>query len=94
MFLGSLLGEVSFLFAFARLTSPMPLVETQSDPNAVHNLGWHSSHRIPHDMFADCDLSQLSSTHSFAVIPLLLSEPAQREVTPQVEILLRSYQDS
>ena len=33
--------------------------------------------RMPHDMFADCDLSP----HSFTVIPLLLREPIQPEVS-------------
>ena len=54
---------------------PPPWLETGFDQTVVHNLGRHSSNRMPHDMFADCDLSPLCSAHSFTVIPLLLSEP-------------------
>ena len=57
---------------------PLSWVETHFDPTAVHNLGRHSSNRMPHEMFADCDLSPLCPAHSFIVIPLLLSEPTQR----------------
>ena len=54
-------------------------VETHFDPTAVHNLRRHSSNRMPHDMFADCDLSPLCLAHRITVIPLLLSESTQRE---------------
>ena len=40
----------------------------------------HSSNRMSHDMFADCDLSPLCPAHSFTAIPLL-SEPTQHEVS-------------
>ena len=43
---------------------------SRSDPTAVHNLGRHSSNRMPHDMFADFNLSPLCPTHSFTVIPM------------------------
>ena len=74
-----------FSFAFAGLKSTgkgsLPWVETRYDPTAVHNLGRHSSNRMPRDMFADCDLSLLYPVHCFTVIPLLLSEPTQHEVS-------------
>ena len=40
-----------------RERSPLPWIETHFDPTAVHNLGRHSSNRMPHDMFADYNLS-------------------------------------
>ena len=59
----------------------MPCVKTRLYPTAVHNLGRDSSNRMPHDMFANCDLSPLCLAHSFTVIPLFLSEPTQHEVS-------------
>ena len=49
--------EDLFLLAFLGLT--------RFDPSVFHNLGRHSSNRMPHDMFADCDLSPMCSGHSF-----------------------------
>ena len=49
--------------------------------NAVHNLGRHSSNRMPHDVVADCDLSPLRPAHSLTIILLLLSEPKEQEVS-------------
>ena len=77
----SQLEEISFSFALTGLTKrPLPLVETHFDPT-IHNLGRHSSNRMPHDMFADCNLSPLYPAHSFTVIPLLLRELTQHEVS-------------
>ena len=59
----------------------LPWIETRFYPSAVHNRARHSSNRMPHDMFTDCDLSPLCLAHSFTVIPLLLSEPTQPEVS-------------
>ena len=69
-------------FCIVRKKKPLPWVEARFYPTAVHNfLGRDSSNRMPHDMFADCDLSPLCLAHSFTVIPLLLSEPTQHEVS-------------
>ena len=80
----SLLALVSFrLRSLGRRVQekrPMPWVETYFDPTIVHNLGLHSSNRMPHDMFADCDLSPPCPAHSFVVFPLLLGEPTQQDV--------------
>ena len=67
-----------FSFAFAGLMSTgkrrLPWVQACFDPTAVHN-------RMPHDMFADCDLSPRCPAHSFTVLPLLLSEPTKHKVS-------------
>ena len=80
-----LLAEASFLLRSLdwRVLEkrPQSWIETHFDPTAVHNLGRHSSKRMPHDMFADCDLSPLCSAHSFIALPLLLSEPTQHQVS-------------
>ena len=79
----SLLAEVSSLcicWADEYGKRDLPWVKTRCYPTAVHNLGRDSSNHIPHDMFADCDLSPLCSMHSFTVIPLL-SGPTQHEVS-------------
>ena len=78
----SQLEEISFSFALTGLTKrPLPLVETHFDPTAVRNLGRHCSKRMPHDMFADCNLSPLYPAHSFTAILLLFREPTQHEVS-------------
>ena len=70
-----------------REKTPLPWVKTHFDPTAVHNLGRHSSNRLSHDMFAECDLSPLCPTHSFILIPLLSSEPTQHELSREVSVV-------
>ena len=60
---------------------PLPLVQTHFNPTAIHNLGRYSLNCMNHYMFAYCDLSPLCPSGSFTVIPLLLSEPTQNEIS-------------
>ena len=75
-----------FSFAFAGLTSTgerdlcyVSKLALIQPPSTTFDDTPHAN-RMRHDMFADCDLSPQCPTHSFTVIPLLLSEPTQHEV--------------
>ena len=63
----SLVVEVSFLFAFAGLTSTeketSAMVETHFHTNALHDLGRHCLKRMSNNMVADCDSSPLCLAH-------------------------------
>ena len=83
----SLLAEFSFLFAFAGLRefgkrdlchgSKLTLIHQPPSTTSDGTLQTACSN----DTFANCDLSPLCPAHSFTVIPLLLSEPTQHEVS-------------
>ena len=55
------------------------MVETHPDSTAVHNLGRHSSNLMPHDMFADSDLSLLCPV--VLAFILILTARSQKHLT-------------